>query len=294
MNLQQLEYFVALARDEQINMTNTAKQLNTSQPNLSYSMNELEKELGVPLLKKAGRNIKLTKYGELFFTFAQKSLKELNNGLIAINDAINPHYGEINFGYIYTMGARVAPNLVQEFLSHDDNSNLNFAFRQGNSTEIINLLLNEAIDIGLCSYVDNQNNIEFTPFLEEELVLVVPENHELAKFDAIHLKDTMSYPYILFDQQSGLRPHIDKIFSELSLNPLGNIFLDEDHSLLGFISADFGIGILPRIPSINTYPVKIIEILDQISRRYIYIANRKDDFLAPATKRFKDFLIDKK
>lgn len=294
MNLQQLEYFVALAKNEQINMTNTAKQLNTSQPNLSYSMNELEKELGVPLLKKVGRNIKLTKYGELFFTFAQSSLKELNNGLIAINDSISPHYGEINFGYIYTMGARVAPKLVQEFLSHDGNSHLNFSFKQGNSTEIINLLLNETIDIGLCSYVDNQNNIEFTPFVEEELVLVVPEKHELANFDTIHLKDTMSYPYILFDQQSGLRPHIDKIFKELSLNPLGKLFLDEDHSLLGFISAGFGIGILPSIPSIDTYPVKTIKIIDQISRRYIYIANRKDDFLAPAAKRFKNFIMEKK
>lgn len=65
MILQQLEFFVTLAEME--HMTKAAKQLNTSQPNPSYAMSELEKELRAPLFKKTGRNIRLTKYGRHFY-----------------------------------------------------------------------------------------------------------------------------------------------------------------------------------------------------------------------------------
>lgn len=289
LNLQQLEYFIVLAQNE--HMTQTAKELNTSQPNLSYAMNELEKELGAPLIKKVGRNIKLTQYGKEFHIYAKQALKQLNAGVEIIQNAINPTVGTINFGFIYTMGAKIAPKSVQQFLEDPQNSNLRFGFRQGNTHEIIQLLLDESIDIGLCSLVSNHSEIEFETFKEEKLVVVVPINHPLAKFDEIHLKHTMPFNYIYFDTNSGLRPYLDDIFNSCQLSPMKNFFVEEDHTMLGFISADFGIGILPDIPSISAYPVKKIEILDSLPARYIYVATRKGSFLPPAVKRFKDFLL---
>lgn len=289
MNLQQLEYFVALTKNE--HMTKTAKQLNTSQPNLSYAMNELEKELGVPLIKKVGRNIKLTKYGKMFYQYANQSLNEINNGVTAINEVIHPHYGEINLGFIYTMGAQVVPKCIQQFLSTPENAEINFNLHQGNSNMIIKQLKSETIDIGICSLVEDLKDISFEPFLEQELVLVVANDHPLAVFDEISLKDTMAYPYIYFSETSGLRPHIDSVFHHLNLRPECAMYLEEDHSLLGFISADFGIGILPNIPSISAFPVKKIKISDHFPARSIYIATRKDAFLTPSSQRFKQFLL---
>ena len=61
MNLRQLEFFVALAKTE--HMTQVAKELNTSQPNISHAINTLERELGVALFEKKGPNLSLTRYG---------------------------------------------------------------------------------------------------------------------------------------------------------------------------------------------------------------------------------------
>lgn len=68
MNLRHLEFFVELAHTE--HMAKAAENLGITQPSLSYAISSIEKELGVPLFEKDGRNIKLSKYGEIYLRYA--------------------------------------------------------------------------------------------------------------------------------------------------------------------------------------------------------------------------------
>ena len=72
MNLNQLTYFVTLAQIE--NYTRAAKRLDITQPSLSHAISNLEKELQVPLFERHGRNVTMTKYGEMFLKYVQDSL----------------------------------------------------------------------------------------------------------------------------------------------------------------------------------------------------------------------------
>lgn len=78
MNLNQLTYFVTLAQIE--NYTRAAKRLDITQPSLSHAISNLEKELKVPLFERHGRNVTMTKYGEMFLKYVQDSLHILNLG----------------------------------------------------------------------------------------------------------------------------------------------------------------------------------------------------------------------
>ena len=78
MNLRQLHYFRTLAKIE--HYTQAAAQLSITQPSLSHAITELEKELGVFLFEKQGRNIRLTKYGKIFLTYVDSALCELEKG----------------------------------------------------------------------------------------------------------------------------------------------------------------------------------------------------------------------
>lgn len=291
MNSQQLEYFVLLAETE--HMTQAAKQLNTSQPNLSYAMKELEKEIGVTLFKKEGRNIRLTKYGKIFYPYAQQSIHVLNQAQRKISDLTDSYRGYINFGFIYTMGTRIAPLITHDFLSIEKNKQIQFKFEQGNSKHIVEQLIKEEIDLAFSSYVSHQDEIQFEPFLKEDIVLVVSENHPLAQQDSVYLKDVFSDdPLVYFDHRSGLRPYLDDLFSQLQLKPDIAIEVEEDHTILGFVSYQFGIAVMPNIPSISAYPVKALKILDQHDPRWIYLAIRKNDPLPPAAERFYHFCMD--
>lgn len=292
MNLQQLEYFVLLAKRE--HMTNTAKELNTSQPNLSYAMNELEKELGVPLFKKTGRNIQLTRYGSVFFENIQPVLTALDQAEQMIQDMINPNTGIIHFGFIYTMGSNITPRLIQDFRAVDENKDVQFQVKQGSSSKLVDRLAKDDLDIILTSYMEDTDGIHFEPFYEEPLVLIVPENHPLADLDATYLKEITPYPLVYFEKGSGLRRFLDKMLQDLEVDFTIGIEVEEDHTVLGFVAHQHGIAILPDIPSINSFPVKKIKILDVLPARWIYLAYRKDSYLSPTTERFLQYCLANK
>lgn len=79
MNLNQLQYFVVLARYE--HYTKAAEELEISQPSLSHAMTTLERELGTRLFQKKGRNVVLTKYGRMFREYVEEALKILDLGI---------------------------------------------------------------------------------------------------------------------------------------------------------------------------------------------------------------------
>lgn len=79
MNLRQLQYFKTIAELE--HYTRAAEKLYVSQSNLSHSIQELEDELNVEFFVRKGRNIKLTKYGELFLPYVSQALNLLDTGV---------------------------------------------------------------------------------------------------------------------------------------------------------------------------------------------------------------------
>ena len=78
MNLNHLNYFRVLAKLE--HYTQAAEELSITQPSLSHAMASLEKDLGTYLFEKQGRNIKLTKYGKIYFEYVDRALSELEKG----------------------------------------------------------------------------------------------------------------------------------------------------------------------------------------------------------------------
>lgn len=289
MNLRQLEFFKLLADTQ--HMTQAAQLLNTTQPNLSHSMSELEKELEAQLFEKKGRNIQLTKYGKFFYTYVSNALEELNKGERALKELVSPEKGLIDFGFIYTAGSYLVPSLMKEFSMLSENKKIRFNLFQGNSSDIRELLVDERIDIAITSKFKEDELLHYEILTEQEIVMVVPESHPFAALDSISLKEIESYPFISFNKRSGLRPYIDQLLTASDIRPNIICEVEEDHTMLGFVEHDFGIALIPKIPSISAYKVKKIHLQDNLFPRYIYMATKYDHFLSPAGIRFKEFIL---
>lgn len=85
MNLDHLRYFEVLAQLEHYGKA--AEKLHISQPNLTYAVSQIEQELGAPLFEKAGRSIRLTRYGHEFLRVVKSSLDVLDSGTRAVREA---------------------------------------------------------------------------------------------------------------------------------------------------------------------------------------------------------------
>ena len=145
MTLQEIRYFCVTA--EVLHYTRAANLLYISQPSLSYAIAKLEKELGVPLFEKRGKQVSLSKYGEVFLPYAKAVLRELSEGMEQLNALRQPAAGIVNLGYIYSVSFSVLPEFVNKFYEHQGSKQIGFRFQQGMAGELIEQLLNGSLDL---------------------------------------------------------------------------------------------------------------------------------------------------
>lgn len=287
MNLNQLYYFQTLAKTQ--HMTKTAQLLNISQPSLSYAIKELEKELGTPLFEKKGRNISLTKYGKIYLTYVNQSLNTLENGNNFVKKIYEPNTGHIDLGFIYTLGPYIIPKILHDFKSEPNNESISFSLYQSNTQNIIDKIKDKTIDLGLCSKTVEDDDIDFHPFVEEDLVLIVPLNHPLASKNEVYIEEIEHFPFISFNKESGLRPIIDETLQQVNIKPNIIYEVEEDHTMAGFVSFGHGVALIPNLFALSSYQVKILKLINPIRKRIIYTANLKNHDM-PSLLRFKTFL----
>lgn len=288
MNLNHLYYFRTLAKEE--HYTRTAEILSLTQPSLSHAISCLEAELGVKLFEKQGRNAKLTKYGALFLRYVEQSLSMLDEGKRILTEASGLSGGFIDLGYIYTLGSHFIPNMINQYMNRKGENHIKFSFGQGTTRQVIEELKQGNYDLVFSSFVKNEEELDFVPVAEEELVLITPKTHPLAKKQEIDLIDTVEYNYIYFTKNSGLRAVIDELFVRIKKQPNVVYEGEEDSSVAGLVAAGFGIAIVPRIPLLDTMDVCILPISSPEIKRYIYLVTKKNKYQTPIVKDFITFI----
>ncbi|MBF2675010.1 LysR family transcriptional regulator [Listeria marthii] len=288
MNLHHLRYFVTLAHME--HYTKAAEKLLITQPSLSHAISSLEQELGIALFEKEGRNIGLSKAGKVFLDYVEESLDMLDTGVATTKKAANGE-GQIDLAFLQTLGTSLVPKLVQEFLQTEPEKNIDFVFHTGVSIDIIQGLKEKKFDIGICSKLENERNIHFTPIAKQELVLIVPKGHPLAEKDWIDLSETVDYPHIAFSKKSGLRPIIDELFRKIGADYKIAYEIEVDQVIAGMVAQNFGIAVVPNMPILNYIDVKVLPIRSPSWERSFYLAVVKNQTLTPAAEKFKQFML---
>lgn len=289
MNLYHLRYFVTLAHLE--HYTKAADILSITQPSLSHAISSLEKELGIKLFEKDGRNVVLTKCGQVFLTDVEHSLHMLDSSINKLQ-MTSTGEGRIDIASVRTLSTSVVPGFVKGFIETRENSAIDFRFHSstGLTPDILEGLKERRYDIAFCSKIDNEPTIEFSPISKQELVLIVPEGHDLAEKNEIDLEETLAYPHIGFSKRSGLRPIVNRLFEQCTKTPNYLYTLEEDQAVAGLVGADFGIAVVPNMEILEYMPVKVIQILHPTWERIFYMAVLKGVYQAPAITDFKNYV----
>jgi len=288
LNLNQLYYFHKLA--EMQHFTKAAEALFISQPSLTYSIKSLEKELNTPLFEKKGRNVVLTKYGQIFYEYVNRSIEELQAGTEIVKNYGSPTYGVVDLAFIYTMGHKFIPKLVSSFSNIEENKHITFNLEQNTSTEVIKLLKEGRCDIAVSSFINEEKGLTFTAIAEEELVLIVSKDHPLAKHKKIDLSETRDYPYIVYGEDSGLYKQIRNLFKESGFEPVVKCKIQEDHTIFGFVENNYGIAVVPRLVTMSSFGIVPIRIEKPKIKRSVYLVTSRDRKLAPAPQKFLEYI----
>jgi LysR family cys regulon transcriptional activator len=246
LNLHQFR-FVQEAVRRNLNLTETAKALHTSQPGVSKAIIELEDELGIQIFSRHGKRIRrLTEPGQHVLKSIDVILREVNN-LRRIGDQFSAQdSGTLSIATTHTQARYVLPVPVAKL--RQAYPKVAISLHQGSPEQVAHMLLNDVADIGIATESLSQHEDLITlPCYEWQHVLVLPLGHPLADKERLSLEDLARYPLITYHPSFTGRTRIDLAFASRELVP--NIVLEAIDSdvIKTYVKLGLGIGIVAEM-----------------------------------------------
>jgi DNA-binding transcriptional LysR family regulator len=281
MEFMQLKYFLEVASSQHV--TKSAEKLHIAQPALTQSIHKLEDELGVPLFKHDGRNIRLTAYGEFFY----KRLLPVMENLESLPDQLRA-MAKVEDETIH-LNVLAASNLITSAV---------IEYKKTNKKVHIQLNQNEATDFyDICVttrlfYQQNDLEKESTFVCTEKIFLAVPDVPRFAQKKSVKLKDLQDENFIALSGSKQLRSICDKYCNEAGLTP--NIIFESDSpaAVRNIIGANMGIGFWPQYSwgRVGTKKVRLLKISNPECSRDILVFYRRNKMDCTQVEKFYDFL----
>lgn len=290
MNLSQLYYFIKLA--ELQHYTKAAKELFITQPSLSAAITSLEGELGLLLFQKKGRNVVLTKYGEEFYISVSQSLNELERGIALMKEHSNKLAGSIDIGCIPTLLGDFLPSAIKDYsLQHPY---VKFNIFQGMSLEIANGVTTGKYDIGFCSKVDEEKDLSYIPITYEEIILLVNNNHILAKKDSIDIDELKKFDVATYRSSIPLGKIIKNLLTQHNIK--ATYSYDDEISIGGLISNTNMCAVVAKTSFLKQFTNLVYIPIRNIPKdtRLIYMAFSKKNYISSSVVAFTDFIVTNK
>lgn len=287
MNLQQLYYFRKLAEVQ--HYTEAAKALYITQPSLSDSISSLESELSVALFQKKGRGIELTKYGQEFYQYVSQALGVLEHGIAIMKEKSDSVTGTIDVGCIPTLLGDFLPDALD--LYHEKHPQVNFNIFQDKSIPVAEGVSAGNFDIGFCSIVESKEDLVFVPITYQELIVIVRNDHPLARYDSMELSTLRDYTLSTYRDTIPIGKTIRKILKDKNMEAAYSY--DDEISIAGRINRSSKAAIVADTPFLKQFDnLKKIHLTDvPLNTRMLYMVYSKKNFITAAVEAFANFMV---
>ncbi|NDV06121.1 LysR family transcriptional regulator [Rhodococcus sp. IEGM 248] len=286
MELRELEWFVILARTE--NVTNAATHLHISQPTMSRALARIERQLGVKLFDRNQNRIRLNKYGEIYRAHAVRAMQELTQGEERIRTLVDPERGVVSLGFLHSFGSWLVPSLLDQY--HLVAPLTTFELEGGAADAIVDAVRNGRIDVGFVAPRPNAEDLAWVPLGRELLCLEVPPGDEFADRESITIAEIAGRPMIALGPSYGLRHVVDRLFDEAGLTPTIGIEATELSTLRALVRHGRGIAIVPVPQADQQSPTVTIPISDANAFRFYGAITRNYGPTGTPARAFLEFV----
>ncbi|MDP3310127.1 MAG: CysB family HTH-type transcriptional regulator [Polaromonas sp.] len=246
MNLHQFR-FVQEAVRRNLNLTETARALHTSQPGVSKAIIELEEELGVEIFARHGKRLKrVTEPGEHVLKSIELIMREVGN-LRRIGEQFSAQdSGTLSIATTHTQARYVLPVPVARL--REAFPKVNVSLHQGSPDQVARMLIDEVAEIGIATEsLARYEELVTLPCYEWQHMLVMPLDHPLAKQEHITLEDLAEQPLITYHPSFTGRTKIDQAFAAKRLQPRIALEAIDSDVIKTYVRLGLGIGIVAEM-----------------------------------------------
>jgi len=290
MEIRQLKTLIAVV--ETGSFTKAADRLFVSQPTISAHVRVLEEELKTQIFVRSTKNVEITKRG--------MDLYETAKNIVTLQEQLfekwkNVGYESLQLGASTIPSGYILPDVVKQFLKKHKNAR--FVIEHGDSSEIIDGIEKGLYDIGFVGMSTKNEAVVYTPFCEDTLVLITPNNEKFAKFaeqGSIPKEELKKLQFVMREAGSASGRAAQRVLKALNIQESElNVTarLNDLESIKNFVASGIGVSIISdRAVADPKYDNKILKFnLPVDSRRTFYIATRKKKTLIPTGEEFISF-----
>jgi LysR family cys regulon transcriptional activator len=246
MNLHQLR-FVQEAVRRNLNLTEAAKALYTSQPGISKAILELEEELGVDIFVRHGKRLRrVTEPGQLVLKSIETIMREVAN-LKRIGDEYSRQdAGTLSIATTHAQARYYLPERVAELRRRFPKVQVNL--HQGVPEQVARMLLDDVADIGLATEaLSTHEELITLPCYEWQHALVLPAGHPLAAVELPTLEQLAAEPLVLYHPTMSGRSRIDQAFERAQLKPQVALEGIDSDVIMTYVRLGLGVGIVTEL-----------------------------------------------
>jgi len=246
MNLQQLRYLNEIVRCE-LNISDAASALYTSQPGVSKQIKLLEEELGIDIFVRNGKRVvAITDPGKAVLEIARRVLHETDNLKQVGQEFKRQDSGALTIATTHTQARYALPQVVKAFTQAYPEVKL--GLHQGSPTQIAEQVLSGEVDIGIATEsLALYDELVTLPCYEWHHCVVVPPKHPLLDEKRLTLKKLAQYPIITYDFAFTGRNKINQAFSEAGLEPNIALTAIDADVIKTYVELGLGVGIVAQM-----------------------------------------------
>jgi len=283
INIERLKRFVFLAEQEDINLSHAAKKLHIPQPHLSKQIQQLEEELGVELFVRNPR-LELTPYGNVFLKKAQHLLGQVEQFQKLSQQAEKGEIGRLSVGINTSISNSFLPDILCVFRQKFPQVDL--VLQELLYKDSRQRLQNRTLDVDFDNLynlqdVDKHHVLRYEVVNKEPLVMVLPQQHPLAKNSQVQLTDFANEPFILPCRETV--PALHKMTRiacmETGFHP--NVVQEAAWmpTVLGLVASEMGVALLPaNAMNLQRTGVVYREIAGKVPIFQMAMVWRKDNY----------------
>jgi LysR family cys regulon transcriptional activator len=287
MNLQQLRYLNEIAR-RNLNISEAATALYTSQPGISKQIKLLEEELGIEIFVRNGKRIvALTEPGKTILGIAQRILHESDNLKQVGQEYQGQDSGSLILATTHTQARYALPPVVKQFMKRYPKVVL--GLHQGNPTQVAEQVLNGEADVAIATEsLSLYDGLVTLPCYEWHHCVVVPPKHPLLDEKRLTLAKLAQYPIITYDYAFSGRGKIDDAFAAAKIEPTIALTAIDADVIKTYVELGLGIGILAELAFIpeRDRHLRMLEAKHLFKANTTRLAVRKNEYLRGYTYDF--------
>ena len=295
MNLHQFRFVLEAVR-RNLNLTEAARALHTSQPGVSKAILELEDELGIDIFARHGKRIKrLTEPGQHVVRSIEIILREVQNLKRIGNEYAAQDSGTLSIATTHTQARYVLPPAVARL--RQTYPKVAVTLHQGAPDQVARWVLEDAADIGIATESLSQyDDLVTLPCYEWQHALVLPPGHPLLERERIGLEDLAAYPLITYHPTFTGRTRIDHAFAQRGLSPQIVLEAIDSDVIKTYVKLGMGVGIVAemavqgdeRTPELIAHPAGYL-----FGHNVARVAFKRGAYLRQFVLRFAEFLSDR-